>query len=138
MTHRDLELPSTAWPCRLRHVPGQTVPELTFDYGPFLNGLSALQKAQYGVRIAKYKPPSDDSLYSVMFVEEVAEPTQEEVELKELYFKWADLHAATKKNLLDFENPSFQLPRGAQGHTQVTQLVRGLLASFTETETVEL
>jgi hypothetical protein len=118
---KEAELPSTAWPCRLRHVPGQTVPELTFDSGPFFGGLAALQKARYGAKLETYEPPSEDP-YDAMFADE-GEPSEDDVKLRELYSKWVDLHAATKRNLSEFEDPRFELPKRARGHKKVKQLV---------------
>ena len=42
------EFPCTVWPCRLRHVEGQTVPELQYQAEPFLIALKKLQEHQYG------------------------------------------------------------------------------------------
>jgi hypothetical protein len=117
------ELPSTAWPCRLRHVPGQTVPELTYDDGPFKSGIQALQRAQYGRKLENYQPPSDNPFDS-MFGEEIQEPTPEEVQLREIYAAWVDLHVATRRNLQEFEQRGFQLPKMARGHGPVKKLVR--------------
>ncbi|KAG8796745.1 hypothetical protein FRC17_007956, partial [Serendipita sp. 399] len=115
------ELPSTAWPCRLRHVPGQKIPELTFDDGPFVSGLKALQKAQYGVRLKSYEPPSDDS-YDFMLQPETR-VEEEDSTLKELHAQWADLHAATRQNLDKFERPGYILPNKARGHADVKALL---------------
>jgi len=41
------DLSSTVWPCRLRHVEGQAVPELQFQAEPFLVALRKLQAYQY-------------------------------------------------------------------------------------------
>jgi hypothetical protein len=54
---------------------------------------------------------------------ETCEPTIEEVELREIYTSWIDLHAATKNNLRDFERDGFQLPKKAVGHEEVKRLV---------------
>ena len=48
------ELPSAVWPCRLRHVEGQTVPELQFHAEPFFIGLKKLQ-SQYGQKMQNYR-----------------------------------------------------------------------------------
>ncbi|KAG8824093.1 hypothetical protein FRC19_002548 [Serendipita sp. 401] len=115
------ELPSTAWPCRLRHVPGQKIPELTFDDGPFISGLRALQKAQYSAKVKSYQPPSDDS-YDFM-LEPESRLGEEDSALKELHAQWADLHAVTRKNLDMFENSQFVLPNKATGHAEVKALL---------------
>jgi len=46
----------TAWPCRLRHVEGQTVPELRFQAKSFLVALKILQFLQYDQRVQTYQP----------------------------------------------------------------------------------
>jgi hypothetical protein len=69
-----------------------------------------------------YQPPSED-VYDVMFDGEADPPSPEEVQLKELHAQWVDLHAATKKNLLEFERPNFRLPTRARGHADVKKLV---------------
>lgn len=117
-----IELPSTAWPCRLRHVPNQAVPKLEFDDAPFISGIAALKAARYGARLSSYNPPSED-VYDVMFDEVAQTPTEEEVRMKELHAQWVDLHAATKHNLIQFEQPNFRLPSTATGHREVKNLV---------------
>ncbi|KIM23880.1 hypothetical protein M408DRAFT_332082 [Serendipita vermifera MAFF 305830] len=119
------ELPSTAWPCRLRHVPGQTIPQLEFDDGPFLSGIAALQREKFGAKLRLYQPPSEN-IYDVMFEGEPEEPSPEEIRLKELHAQWVDLHVATKKNLLEFEKPDFHLPSRATGHEDVKKLLSQL------------
>ncbi|KIM23876.1 hypothetical protein M408DRAFT_332078, partial [Serendipita vermifera MAFF 305830] len=119
------ELPSTAWPCRLRHVPNQAIPQLEFDDAPFISGIAALKEARYGARLSEYQPPSDD-VYDVMFEEETEEPSPEEVRMKELHAQWVDLHAATKENLKLFEQPNYYLPSKATGHREVKDLLSKL------------
>jgi hypothetical protein len=51
------ELLSTALPCRLRHVEGQTVPQLRFQAKPFLVVLKELQAHQYGWQMRAYQSP---------------------------------------------------------------------------------
>jgi hypothetical protein len=62
-------------------------------------------------------------VYDVMFEGEADPPTPEEVQLKELHAQWVGLHAATKKNLLEFERQNFRLPTRARGHADVKKLV---------------
>ena len=120
------ELPSTAWPCRLRHVEGQRVPELHFQADPFLSALKRLQYHQYGEKMRTYKPPSEnlfESLLSDSQSDALSEPSKEEVELRIIHREWIDLHAMTHSNLLEFEKPSFHLPRQATGEQDVKNLV---------------
>ena len=120
------DLPSTAWPCRLRHVEGQRVPELQFQADPFLSALTKLQGHQYGQKMRTYQPPSEnlfDALLSDALFDALSEPSEEEVELRKIHSEWIDLHADTRSNLLKFESPSFHLPRQATGEQDVKNLV---------------
>ena len=109
------ELPSTAWPCRLRHVEGQTVPELQFQAEPFLLALKKLQDHQYGQKMQTYQPENTQLLLS--------DTLGERILLRTIHNKWADLHAVTRDNLLKFETPEFKLPRMATGEQNVKLLV---------------
>ena len=116
------ELPSTAWPCRVRHVEGQTVPELQFQVEPFLAALEKLQNHQYGRKMQDYQPPPEDMFEALLSVAP-PEPSEEEILLKTIYSQWVDLHAVTRDNLLQFETPGFKLPRMATGEQDVKVLV---------------
>jgi len=73
-----------------------------------------------------YEPPSEDifeALLSDGLSDAPSEPSEEEVKLKKIHSKWIDLHAATRSNLLKFENPHFHLPRQASGEQDVKTLV---------------
>ena len=114
-----IELLSTALPCRLRHVEGQTVPELRFQAEPFLIALEKLQSHQYGQKMQTYQP-----LPGNMFkASRSSEPSEEEVLLRTIHRQWNDLRAVTRYNLLRFETPGFQLPRTATGDLHVNLLV---------------
>ena len=122
------ELPSTAWPCRLRHVEGQRVPELHFQADPFLSALKRLQYHKYGEKMQTYEPPSEDVFAALLSdapdaPDAPSEPSEEEVELRTIHREWIDLHANTHSNLLEFEDPSFHLPRQATGEQNVKNLV---------------
>ena len=113
------ELLSTALPCRLRHVEGQTVPELRFQAEPFLAALEKLQYHQYGRKMQTYQP-----LPGNMFeAPSSSEPSEEEMLLRTIHRQWDDLRAVTRHNLLKFEAPGFQLPRTATGDLHVNILV---------------
>jgi hypothetical protein len=126
MLSRPAELPSTAWPCRLRHVEGQKVPELHFDPDPFLYALKKFRAHKYGKMMKIYKPapenmfkplPSDpppDTLYAL---------SEEEFKLRTIHSEWIDLHPITRANLLKFEDPHFSLPSMAAGEQGVKNLV---------------
>jgi len=116
------ELPSTAWPCRLRHVEGQAVPELQFQAGPFLVALRKLQDHQYGRKMQTYQPPPEN-MFEALLSDAPFEPSDEDVLLRTIHSRWIDLHAATRDNLLKFETPGFELPQMATGEQNVKTLV---------------
>jgi hypothetical protein len=116
------ELPSTAWPCRLRHVGGQTVPVLQFQPEPFLLALKKLQDHQYGRRMQTYQPPPENMLEALL-PSAPSELSEEEILLRTIHSQWVDLHAVTRDNLLKFETPGFKLPRMATGEQNVKILV---------------
>ena len=116
------ELPSTAWPCRVRHVEGQTVPELQFQAKPFLVALKRLQDHQYGRKMQTYQPPPEN-LFEALLSDAPSEPSDEEILFRTIHREWIDLHAVTRDNLLKFETPGFRLPRMATGEQNVRALV---------------
>jgi hypothetical protein len=116
------ELSSTAWPCRFRHVEGQTVPELQFQAEPFLVALKKLQAHQYGRRMQTYQPPSED-MFESLFSDVPSDPSDEEILLRTIHSQWINLHAITRDNLLKFETPEFTLPPMAIGEQNVKILV---------------
>jgi hypothetical protein len=120
------ELPSTAWPCRLHHVEGQTVPKLTFHPDPFLDALKKFQNEKYGRKMENYKPPSEDTFASLLSddpFDTPCEPSEEEIKLRTIHSEWIVLHAITRANLLKFEDPDFKLRRTAEGEQDVKHLV---------------
>jgi len=116
------ELPSTAWPCRLRHVEGQTIPELQFQAEPFLVALKKLQAHQYGRKMQTYQPPPEN-MFEALLSDAPSEPSDEEIFLRTIHSQWIDLHAVTRDNLLKFETPGYRLPRMATGEQNVKVLV---------------
>jgi len=108
------ELPSMTWPCRIRHVEGQTVPELQFQAKPFLSALKKLQAHQYGRKMQTYPSPAE--IHS-------SDPSDEEILLRTIHRQWCDLHVATRDSLLKFETPEFTLPPMASGQNNVRILV---------------
>ena len=115
----EAELPSTAWPCRLRHVAGQSVPRLTFDPEPFRMGIAKLQEHKFGSKLETYQPPADADFFETM----VPNSAKNE-DLTSIYHRWKELPKQTRDNLLQFEDPEFKLLSYAEGGTQVTKLVR--------------
>jgi len=116
------ELPSTAWPCRIRHVKDQTVPELHFQAEPFLVALRKLQGHQFGRKMQTYQPPPEN-MFEALFSDAPSEPSEEEILLRTIHSQWIDLRTATRDNLLKFETPGFKLPRMATGEQNVKVLV---------------
>ena len=114
------ELASRTWPCRLRHVEGQTVPKLQFKTEPFLVALKKLQAHKYGRRMQNYRRPPEN-----MF-EAPSDPSDEEILLRAIQSQWISLYPVTRDNLLKFEAPGFRLPQMATGELDVK-----LLVSFT-------
>ena len=78
------EFPSTAWPCRLRHVEGQTVPELQFQAEPFLVALKKLQANQYGRKMQSFQPPPEN-LFDALLSDAPSEPSEEEIFLRTIH-----------------------------------------------------
>jgi len=111
-----VELPSTVWPCRIRHVEGQAVPELQFQAEPFLSALEKLQAHQFGRKMQTY--PSSAEIYDTP-----SNPSDEDILLRTIHRQCDDLHAVTRDNLLRFETPEFRLPPRAIGEHDVKILV---------------
>ena len=111
------ELLSTALPRRLRHVEGQTVPELQFQAEAFLVALKKLQDHQYGRMMQTYR----DDMFELPLSD--VPPGPMETLFGTIHSQWTDLHAFTRDNLLEFERPGFELPRMATGEQNVKILV---------------
>ena len=107
---------STVFPCRLRHVEGQTVPELQFQAEAFLVALKKLQDLQYGRMMQTYR----DDMFELPLPD--VPPGTMEILLGTIYSQWIGLHAFTRDNLLVFERPGL-LPRTATGEQDVKILV---------------
>ena len=116
------ELPSAVLPCRLRHVEGQTVPELHFQPDPFIAALKELQVHQYGQKVETYEPPTED-MFEALLSYTPSQLSEEEVMLRRLHSKLSDMHTVTRDNLLEFERPGFELPPMAAGERNVKKLV---------------
>ena len=124
-------LPSTVWPCRLRHVQGQTEPRLEYDQRPFLLGISSLRKEKFGEKLQTYSPPSENLFDDMSSDIEKAPPTEEETKLRGIHAHWINLHSQTKANLLQFEKEEFQLAEDASGEVAVTTLVSTFWTGWT-------
>lgn len=129
MNHR-VELPSTAWPCRIRHAKGRTTPLLEVDPTSFQESINILKKLRYGGSMAGYVPPSDDTFADVLTGKPQSTASQADMQKLEIYNKWADLHPLTKQNLLRFEEKDFKLPAKAKGEVDVRILVSILSGIF--------
>ena len=63
--------------------------------------------------MANYTPPSDDPFAGIMdddvSVSNMKFQDDEEIQNRELYAKWIDLHPSTKRNLNLFESKGYRL-----------------------------
>ena len=116
------EFLSTALPCRLRHIKGQSWPLLQFQAEPFLVALKKLQACQYGRKMQTYQAPSEN-MFEELLSNALSDPSDEEVLLRTIHSQWVNLHAVTRENLLKFETPEFKLSRSAYGDLSVKNLV---------------
>jgi len=107
---------STALPCRIRHVEGQTVPKLQFQAEPFLSALKKLQAHQFGRKMLTYPSPAE--IYDTP-----SDTSDEEILLRTIHRQWGDFRAVTRNNLLKFETSGFTLPPMASGEHDVKILV---------------
>ncbi|KAI5116211.1 hypothetical protein M0805_005927 [Coniferiporia weirii] len=121
--HRVLpsdELPSTAWPCRIRHVPRQTEPHLVICP---TNATPIFQRSIEALRSKFSLLEAEDSrngLKDFPFGTKRARngPTREDVK-----FIWKDIAPATRANWEIFKHPSFILPNEAHGDADVYELL---------------
>jgi hypothetical protein len=78
--------------------------------------------------MANYTPPLDDPFAGIMdddvSVSSFSLQNEEEIQNREIYAKWVDLHPSTKRNLELFEGRGFRLSSQAEGEDQVERLVR--------------
>ena len=109
---------SLIFPCRLRHVEGQTAPELQIQAEPFLKALDTLQRHKYGRKLQKHRPPRVNHE-----AHPFDEPSDENTLLHRVYLQLCDLSSVTRGRLLEFEAPGFVLPRMATGEQNVKALV---------------
>ncbi|KAG8761521.1 hypothetical protein FRC14_002708 [Serendipita sp. 396] len=107
------EFPSTAWPCRIRHVEGQKEPELQYDQAPFLVALEKLRDWKYGAAMKQFEPPE--------FIDD--DTPRDLVDGMNVWQWWMDLHPTSKDNLEQFESPHFQLEKSARGMEAVANLL---------------
>jgi len=90
-------------------------------------GLEKLQAHRFASKMQDYKPPSDDPFDDTPDTT-VPNPLMTATEdYTGIYYNWKDLHQQTRKNLLEFENPSFKLISNAKGREQVAKLVSTLI-----------
>ncbi|KAI5115402.1 hypothetical protein M0805_001500 [Coniferiporia weirii] len=114
------ELPSTAWPCRIQHVQGQTEPHLVL-YPPgatqiFQEGIEALRSKLSFVEEDNDWWGTEDFLYGTEHPGN--EMTQGDVESI-----WKDVAPATRANWEIYKQPNFLLPTEARGDANVNKLL---------------
>ncbi|KIJ60882.1 hypothetical protein HYDPIDRAFT_31927 [Hydnomerulius pinastri MD-312] len=133
------ELPSTSWPCRLRHVKGQDIPTLEIDAPYFQAGIERLKSHKFGAMMANFKAVQDEDPFGVILdcSEDDAsfdeldsikiDAKAEELNIQRtIYSCWVDLDPSTKANLLKFEDEDFRIQTTAQGCVDVTELLAQL------------
>ena len=74
-----------------------------------------------------FSPPRDNEFDSIVDDSEsvIAANESEGEDLTMIYHRWGDLHHNTRRNLLRFEDPSFELKESAEGDAAVRNLVSG-------------
>ena len=82
-----------------------------------------LQAHKFGSKMQSYEPPSDDPF------DDIPEDDAAGEDYTRIYYNWKDLHQQSRKNLLEFENPKFELLYNVKGKTQVANLVSDLFAT---------
>ena len=132
----DLELPATAWPCRVRHVKGQLTAKLEIDAVYFQRAIDSLRTHKFGAMMAEYQPSKEpdlistlqDELSSTATVQNNCDRDREAVaeytKKREIYNNWIDLQPTTKSNLRKFERIGYRIPDSASGDEHVRDLVR--------------
>ena len=127
VNYRQLELPSTAWPCKLVHKKGQVRPRLEVKTLAFNDAIRIIREKGYASKMQNYQLPSDSSLLGAVMggsdsqIYNALNP--EAIRLREVYYQWRRLPLNTRKNFLKFEDADFQLPDQAFGDEEVTNLV---------------
>jgi hypothetical protein len=98
-------------------------------------GLEKLQANKFGSKMQDYKPPSDDPFDDTCDTD-VPNPLMTEMneDYTGIYYNWKDLHQQTRKNLLEFENPKFELLSEVEGRDQVAKLVSALICDKVDSQ----
>jgi hypothetical protein len=104
-----------------------------FDPKPFQMGLEKLQANKFGSKMQDYKPPSDDPFDDTRDTDVLNPSMTENEDYTGIYYNWKDLHQQTRKNLLEFENPNFELLSEVEGRDQVAKLVSAHCFDLRET-----
>jgi hypothetical protein len=125
----------------LKHVNGQHIPRLEVDASYFQAGIDGLKTHKYGHMMANFRVPDDVDPFSEILGDDgtdsdidagfstTSDPKDFNLK-REIYNNWADLHPATKNNLLQFEQDDYCLPARASGEEDVYNLVILTLVSF--------
>jgi hypothetical protein len=88
-------------------------------------GIAKLREHRFGSKMLTNQPPTDDDPFADIFQESLPDSTQSE-DLVRIHSHWKNLPKQTRKNLLQFEDPEFELGSCAEGENNVTELVRTL------------
>lgn len=142
VTNGHLELPATAWPCRVRHATGRKEPVLEVDPKVFQKALKELQRLQYGTKLKEYSPEAteddpfsgildDDTSFISGTDESSPAETKSEKELHSIHSICEDLQPKSRDNLLKFERRDFVLQSRVEGLKAVHELVSKCTADAT-------
>lgn len=147
--NKSTDLPSTAWPCRIRHVPRLVEPKLEINLSDYQPTINAIREKQYGNLISRYELQRENlsrttqsrgafrRVYNFLTYQDDNQQESEEQHNKNgvaegdiearkqdiLYRNWIDLAPSTKQNLLIFEDEKFQLRTSVNGIKEVNDLV---------------
>ena len=134
LANTGTELPSTAWPCRVQHIRGQTNPTLEVNAAPFQEAIDRLRQKKYGAMMSDFEPSPRDEAPRNMFADffggllddapaTIRKTDPPDPYKLDIYEKWNSLHPTTKRNLCKFEEPGFRLTSEATGEDEVKKLV---------------
>lgn len=87
-------------------------------------GLEKLQAHKFGLKMQDYEPPSDDPFNDIPEDNALTAANEDYIRI---YYNWKDLHQQSRKNLLEFENPNFELLSHVEGRDEVAKLVSDLI-----------
>ncbi len=120
------------------HEKGQIQPRLKVKTQAFNRAIQNLREHGYASRMQNYELPTE-SLLGVMVdgLDSQSAPTQETIELRNIFYEWKSFHDTTRENFLKFEEANFQLSGQASGEEEVTDLVSGATLNASSLSTLK-